>query len=509
MFTNLEYLATVMTCFVQMRRASKEEDEGARGSRRLYASPVRPSRRSARFDSSPARESRSRTYEPSPSRGRSNVQDERAERTFRRYDVSPLRISFESSRSSRRKKSPVRESRRSGRYHSLPDPEAVKSSLQFRKMEEAPVVESVGFERSRWRDPERSPVRSSMRFRIQDTSPGRETSRSDSVRFRKASPSPARVKNRQFNFTTNPYLDDDYETERNVDFVPPSPRLSVRGPAYRRQPFRELPNTGRASKSYRISSTSRDDDSDLDYLTKVREILLGDPIKGKTETPAQILPHMYIGNQSNAESLRLLRKLGITHVLNCAGFKGPRKNPDANPYEGLDIEYLEFKADDRDAYDISQHFDAAFSYLDRVKRSGGACLVHCALGINRSGATVIAYLMIHSKYPLLKAIKVVKDKRGVVLSNHGFQRQLIRFARQQGLLDDLPQRARREIPEVEHKFAKSMLQAKYGHWTEALEELKRKPVEYRERVRAEPQLGSGPQSAIMYRYARFMNRDKV
>ena len=84
-----------------------------------------------------------------------------------------------------------------------------------------------------------------------------------------------------------------------------------------------------------------------------------------------------------------------------------------------------------------KHFSEAFNYLDKVKRCGGVALVHCALGVNRSGAICAAYMMVTSHSTLLDTIKTLKRKRHIVLSNHGFQRQLVRYARAKGLLDDI------------------------------------------------------------------------
>jgi len=37
--------------------------------------------------------------------------------------------------------------------------------------------------------------------------------------------------------------------------------------------------------------------------------------------PVQLLDHVFIGSQRNADNLEVLRSHGITHVLNCAGLR--------------------------------------------------------------------------------------------------------------------------------------------------------------------------------------------
>jgi hypothetical protein len=146
----------------------------------------------------------------------------------------------------------------------------------------------------------------------------------------------------------------------------------------------------------------------------------------------QLSEYLFIGGYNEAESVNSLRRKGITHVLNCAAWRTGISNP-YPPHSGV-IGYEQFPADDTENYNIMQHFSKAKAFIDRAKYTGGKCLVHCAMGINRSGALCLAYLMIDQNMPLLEAIRRVKQKRGIVLTNRGFQRQLVRFARHKGLL---------------------------------------------------------------------------
>jgi len=90
---------------------------------------------------------------------------------------------------------------------------------------------------------------------------------------------------------------------------------------------------------------------------------------------------------------------------------------------------------DSEDYDIKRHFPEAIAFLDEVKRLRGRSLVHCNLGVNRSGAVVAAYMMVSERRTLLDVIRYLRTKRSLILSNKGFRRQLVTFAREQGLLD--------------------------------------------------------------------------
>jgi len=96
-----------------------------------------------------------------------------------------------------------------------------------------------------------------------------------------------------------------------------------------------------------------------------------------------------------------------------------------------------WSAQDNEDYDMKRHFPEAIAFLDDVKRSRGRSLVHCNLGVNRSGAVVAAYLMVCERRTLLDVIRYLRSKRSLILSNKGFRRQLVTFARERGLLDPI------------------------------------------------------------------------
>jgi len=95
--------------------------------------------------------------------------------------------------------------------------------------------------------------------------------------------------------------------------------------------------------------------------------------------------------------------------------------------------YVEFDAEDAD-YDMMQHFDIAFDVIEDARKSGGRALIHCIMGVNRSGALAVAYTMVHQQCGPITAAVYVREKRGLLLSNEDFQDQLIEFARQRDLL---------------------------------------------------------------------------
>lgn len=173
------------------------------------------------------------------------------------------------------------------------------------------------------------------------------------------------------------------------------------------------------------------------YYEWVEDILDAFPNKGPPYTPTRLNNTIYIGSLINAEDINHLKRIGITHVLNCAGTR--RFDLTKNPYEkdaGIK-EYLMIPAEDFEDYDIVRHFSTAFAFLDRCKKQGGKCLVHCNLGVNRSGAVCAGYMMSDERDCLLQVITNLKKARQVVLTNRGFRYQLINFGRMRKLLDPI------------------------------------------------------------------------
>ncbi len=189
------------------------------------------------------------------------------------------------------------------------------------------------------------------------------------------------------------------------------------------------------------------------YYYKVKEILEAFPNKGPPFLPARLCHHLYMGSLRNAEDINLLKKLGITHVLNVTGTR--RFDLRRSPYdkESGVKEFLMMPAEDHDEYDMQQHFTEAFAFLDDCKEKNGKAFLHCNLGVNRSGAIAAAYLMFDQKLKLLETMSLLKTKRSVVLCNKNFRRQLIQFARTRGCLDPV---TIKDIEDLQYKKKKLM-----------------------------------------------------
>ncbi|MGQ0634570.1 MAG: dual specificity protein phosphatase family protein [Planctomycetaceae bacterium] len=135
----------------------------------------------------------------------------------------------------------------------------------------------------------------------------------------------------------------------------------------------------------------------------------------------RILRGLYLGNSRDAYDLELLRGIGVTHVLNCA-----REVP---CFQRRHFRYLHLKLYDPDPC-LIDHIDRLCRFI-RLGRRRGCVLVHCAQGMSRSPAAILAYLCRRGK-SLDDALTVLQRRVAetddhFILPDAGFLAQLESF----------------------------------------------------------------------------------
>ncbi|XP_058507558.1 dual specificity protein phosphatase 13A family protein [Solea solea] len=140
----------------------------------------------------------------------------------------------------------------------------------------------------------------------------------------------------------------------------------------------------------------------------------------------EVWPNLYLGDMFMSHDKLGLWQLGITHVLNASHGKLCCKGSD--DFYGTTVKYYGVPANDLPTFDISPFFNPAAEFIHQALTSGGKVLVHCAVGVSRSAALVLAYLMINHHLTLLTSVRCVQQKRWI-FPNRGFLRQLIALDR--------------------------------------------------------------------------------
>ncbi|KAG0066593.1 hypothetical protein BGZ89_007109 [Linnemannia elongata] len=156
--------------------------------------------------------------------------------------------------------------------------------------------------------------------------------------------------------------------------------------------------------------------------------------------PVCVLPNLYLGAEHNATNVRVLKRLGITFVLNVAIEIAQQEGSTITTTTQLDTSAaeeatrgsIEFKslAWTHHQKDLLRDFPTAFAMIDEALAASngqGKALVHCQLGVSRSASLVIAYVMRARGMGLTEAYDFVKQRSGVISPNMSLMYQLAEF----------------------------------------------------------------------------------
>ena len=137
--------------------------------------------------------------------------------------------------------------------------------------------------------------------------------------------------------------------------------------------------------------------------------------------PSHILPGLYLGDHGSSISYGKLVDLGITHILNVKGGSRVPPSPFDEQLSLASVPISDFGDDD-----LSSKLPQCFAAIDAAIDGGGACLVHCSQGMNRSPAIVLCYLMRsrRTRWTLREAWPFLKARRPMVSPHHLYWEQL-------------------------------------------------------------------------------------
>lgn len=129
-----------------------------------------------------------------------------------------------------------------------------------------------------------------------------------------------------------------------------------------------------------------------------------------------IIDDLYLGSEWNASNYEELKERNVGYILNVSN--------EIDNFFPADFKYMNVRVEDREDAQLIREWDKTYKFICTAMENKKACLVHCKMGISRSAATVIAFLMKKNKWNLNEAFECVRKKRTCVRPNAGFMEQL-------------------------------------------------------------------------------------
>ena len=119
----------------------------------------------------------------------------------------------------------------------------------------------------------------------------------------------------------------------------------------------------------------------------------------------ELRPGLWIGSEGDSQDPAFFSQTGIGFVVNCT------KNIPFMKLPGVDCYRIPIDDAPDENDTILSHFPVVVQAIDSVLQRGKGVLVHCRAGMQRSAATVAAYIMFKYKLGCKNAIAAIKTRK--------------------------------------------------------------------------------------------------
>lgn len=140
----------------------------------------------------------------------------------------------------------------------------------------------------------------------------------------------------------------------------------------------------------------------------------------------KVLDHVFVSGKEFAVAHDELCGAGVSHILQI-GAKAEFYGALVVDLPGID--YMRVVLSDDGSPESAQKFldqivEPACDFIDKAKCEGGHCLVHCSMGMSRSPAVVLAYMVCRLQMTLLAAYALMRQRRPTTSPNIALMRAL-------------------------------------------------------------------------------------
>ncbi|KAJ3127394.1 hypothetical protein HK098_006383 [Nowakowskiella sp. JEL0407] len=133
---------------------------------------------------------------------------------------------------------------------------------------------------------------------------------------------------------------------------------------------------------------------------------------------AVIPEKLFVSSEDVPQNSEILTTHEITHIVNLVDGQPGITYPEIHS-----INYLYFPLLDDEVQSLDG-IDTVLDYIKSAIDANGKVLVHCQLGVSRSPAVCIAYIMREEDISMAEALRIVRVARSQALPNAGFLMQL-------------------------------------------------------------------------------------
>jgi 8-oxo-dGTP pyrophosphatase MutT (NUDIX family) len=120
---------------------------------------------------------------------------------------------------------------------------------------------------------------------------------------------------------------------------------------------------------------------------------------------------VYVGSQKAVADVEILKRIGITHIVNCKS-RGPKQRHPGIEYCQFPIQQWKQHVDDQ--ANAQEFFAPVMQFIQAAIDAGGGCLIHCERGKHRAGTTGVAWLMHAEELSSAEATKLAQQRRPVI-----------------------------------------------------------------------------------------------
>ncbi len=157
-----------------------------------------------------------------------------------------------------------------------------------------------------------------------------------------------------------------------------------------------------------------------------KQVCFVDALLSRRPSLDRVVDHLFIGNE-DARRADVLEANAITHVL-CIQMEWERKAYPADlaklPEHVIEQWFQFVDGPDHGSHSLEEIAPHCIEFIDRAILGGGTVLVHCAMGVSRSAAVVMVWLMHKFGWSADDAYQKLVEARPRVRPHLAFWKQL-------------------------------------------------------------------------------------